>query len=520
MEVNVDEQTVRRFARLFRGNSRTRGVYYPDTGSVETVREPAEHKHYEDHLNGVVGLGVVPINDEDYSWFGAIDIDAHGEEDEPVDLVSLEAKVREKDLPLVVFRSKSGGAHLYLFATEPVPSKLVRKALANWATDLGYPGCEVFPKQSRLQVDKEGFRQDGNWVNLPLFHAAGTHRWALEGGKKIRLDYVLEVAESRKISAAELVERGEDSHSEAPPCMQRMLKHGVAHGHRNEALYNLTLYLKAAFPEDYRNRAFDLNARVFEEPLPHSEAEKTVKSASRRDYRYRCREEPLRGLCRSSVCVKRKYGITEDERSELELGGSVDYQRLVKVDSDPPRWLLYVDGSALTLSSEELMDFRRVRVKALEETSRMLPVLKNDQWHARVHKLLEELEVVEAPEEASAKGIIRAHLEEFVAKTDLTEDGKDREKREDLLHGMPVVQQDGDGQRYVYFRGPDLVEYLRKQRAEEAKHSNLWMILRTLGVTHTKMRCRGRQSPIAVWCLPLDEDHNVELPEKDVNPEF
>lgn len=517
----MDEQNVRRFARLFRGNTRSRGVYYPESKGTETLPEELTHEHYCRHLDGEESVGVVPITDDDSCWFGAIDIDAHGEDAEPIDIPALESTVREKDLPLVVCRSKSKGVHLYVFCSEPVPAKLLRKVLANWAEEVGYPGCEVFPKQNRLVVDEDGQRQRGNWINLPWFDVEQTDRWTLESGKQIRFEYFLEIAESRKVSAAELVERGEYSHSEAPPCMQKMIKSGVPHGHRNEALYNLTVYLKRAYPEEFRDRAFDLNARVFEEPLPHSEAKKTVTSAGRRDYQYRCKEEPLRGLCRASLCVKKKYGITQEEKSELELGGAVDFQRLVKIESDPPKWLLYIDGQHLTLSSVELMDHRQVRIKALETMSRMLPVMKNDQWQMKVHNLLKDLEVVEAPEEASAKGIIRAHLQEFVARTDLSRDGTNRDDRADLLHGMPVVQyHEKSGERFVYFRGPDLVEYLRRQRAEEAKHSNLWVILREIGVTHTRLRVPGKSGPVPVWCLRVDEEDGVDLPEVDVEPEF
>lgn len=518
----ADSEKIRRFFRLFRGNQRSRGVYYPDSDTSETLpKEPTEDDARE-HLEGSLGLGVVPITDDEMCWFGALDIDAHGEDDEPIDLMKLEAAVREKDLPLTVCRSKSGSAHLYLFCSEPVPAKLVRRSLANWAEEIGYSGCEIFPKQNRLTVDSDGERQRGNWINLPWFNVEDTHRYAVEGGKPIRFEYFLELAESRRLSSVELVEKGEDSHSEAPPCLQKMIKSGVPHGHRNEALYNLTIYLRKAYPDDYRDRAFDMNARVFEEPLPHSEAKRTIQSASRRDYRYRCKEEPLRGMCRASTCVKRKFGISQEEKSELELGGQADFQRLVKINSDPARWLLYMDGEPLTLSSEDLMDHRKVRLQALEKLSRIIPTMKNDQWHAKVHRLLENLEVIDAPEEASARGIVKAHLDSFLEKGDLMDSGDDKQKRDDLLHGVPVVQRhERSGQRLVYFRGPDLVEYLRKQRAEEAKHSNLWMILRDIGVTHTKIRIPScKKGPIPVWAITLDDNDRPQFAQKDVDPEF
>jgi len=52
---------------------------------------------------------------------GCIDIDTY-----PFDHLSLIKKIREEQLPLIVFRSKSGGAHVYCFIKEFVPAILMR----------------------------------------------------------------------------------------------------------------------------------------------------------------------------------------------------------------------------------------------------------------------------------------------------------------------------------------------------------------------------------------------------------
>ena len=58
--------------------------------------------------------------------WAAIDIDVND-----IDHTGLEEKVVELELPLVVYRSKSGGAHCYLFLEEPCPAKDAVDALTN-----------------------------------------------------------------------------------------------------------------------------------------------------------------------------------------------------------------------------------------------------------------------------------------------------------------------------------------------------------------------------------------------------
>jgi len=102
-------------------------------------------KDYDRHLKGTGdGLGCVMLNDDGETVnFGAIDIDVYNG---GIDYPSLEKDIEK--LPLVMFLSKSGGVHLYLFCKEPCPADLVQVKLAEWAAKLGYGGCEIFPKQT------------------------------------------------------------------------------------------------------------------------------------------------------------------------------------------------------------------------------------------------------------------------------------------------------------------------------------------------------------------------------------
>ena len=157
------------FQALFPSYSQAHGLFHiTDTnaetgkkkGTAKTIRGPAPNSAWEQHIaGGPNGLGAIPLLDdgESVQW-AAIDIDVN-----EIDHTGLDAEVRELDLPLVVCRSKSGGAHGYLFLVALCPAQEVVDALANWAAALGYPGVEIFSKQTRREVDEEtGNPRPGN----------------------------------------------------------------------------------------------------------------------------------------------------------------------------------------------------------------------------------------------------------------------------------------------------------------------------------------------------------------------
>src|ERR1017187_10222726 len=127
---NTGVTLAHRFHILFRGCERAHGFYgaiTPDraradgkfVGKPVTKREPVTDELWEAHLKGEYGLGIIPIRDDGTTSWGAIDIDVY----EGLDHGGLASQIAKQELPLIPCRSKSGGAHLLLFCTEPVPGK-------------------------------------------------------------------------------------------------------------------------------------------------------------------------------------------------------------------------------------------------------------------------------------------------------------------------------------------------------------------------------------------------------------
>lgn len=520
----MSNDNVSRFAALFRGNNRSFGQFdprQPDANRSSHTKKGA----YSDveimrHLTGATGLGIVPINDDSTCHWGAIDIDNHNDKSVDLDIAAIESRVEALRLPLITCRSKSGGVHLFLFGREPLRAATVHSILKKWAKDLNVVGVDcIFPKQSKLAYSDSGDRALGNWINLPYFGGDGTRRYAVENGQPLSLELFLSLAESRAISSYDLDKIAGNEHTEAPPCIQAGMADGIDSGSRNEFAYNLTIYMKKRFPEDFKDRIFDLNSQIFAEPLPFIEIRKVVNSGSRRDYRYKCSTEPCKSLCDRKACLTRQFGITQDQADEADAELQLPaFNGLVQYTTNPVRWELSVDDTVkLMLSTEELFEWRVLRHKIAERLLRVVPFIKNDKWQKILTTLMANCRKEIAPEDASSDGIIKSQLVEFVRKVDLMNDGLDIGQRQNLFRGIPVVQTI-DGTKFVFFRAQDFVTFLKRNKSEEMKGVNLWFSLREHGVQHGRLRV-GDKSP-SVWSIEVSAEHHLVLKAPNFEPEI
>lgn len=506
---------VDRFRRLFRGRETCYGQYLIlDDGDKRpwTATGPVGDEQWENHLAGEGPfLGIVPITLDNTCYFGAIDLD-----DEGIDLEDLDARVQKAGIPVVVCRSKSGGAHLYLFLKDPAPAKLVVQKLSEWASALEYDrnadgrAIEVFPKQTRLK-DSE----NGNWINLPYYGSDETNRYAVRDGQHLSLLGFLDLAETQRISSVALsgtVVAGANPFIEGPPCLQTLHQLGLPSGMRNQGLYNVGCFFKLAFPEDWQEQLTKYNheSGKIDPPLGDKELSDLMKSLEKRDYVYKCSELPISPHCKKAECKKRKFGIrgfaTKKANDNFpELG------QLTKILTDPPQWQLEVNGQTIDLTTEDLMSLLKFRKTCLEKLSIIVPMIKSNDWDEKIRDLLEEHIVQEAPEDAGVMGQFRSLVEEFLALKDKSD------SREDLLRGLPVVDSERD---IVYFRSGDLLSFLERRKFREYQMAKIYTALRGIGAGHQQLKIAG--ACVQVWHLPIPHDQQTEeftLP-VDSNPEF
>lgn len=488
---------------LFAGNTRSSGRYDPRRDRSFTEEGALQLVHMEEHLAGKLGAGAVPIHDDDTCVWAAIDIDNH-DTDEDIDIKEIDSKIQINKLPLIPCRSKSGGVHVYLFLDKPQTCIRIRTLMTKWAGVLGYGTAEIFPKQGRLSTTKDNTKQLGNWINLPYFDEAKTVRYAVRDGTKLTLAQFLTLAEKMKATDKELQGETLAEHPDAPPCIQRILVNGVAQGQRNEAIYNVAVYLRKSDPATAEQKAKDANQTIFTKPLPRAELTRTINSAMRPDCAYRCSEEPVKSLCDRPTCLTRKHGITPADADRIDTRESLPvFSDLTKYMSEPVRWELKIDGIRITnVMTPQLLDWRAMREMVADRLTKIVPMIKPQEWERILIPLMQEARIIEVPDEASVNGVIRDRLREFAAKADLFNRGEDKEDRKALLRGLPCIQKH-EGERVVMFKGNDFVNYLKRTKAEELKGVNLWFAIKELGVSHCRLRAGDEN--INVYYVPVKQ---------------
>lgn len=505
---------------LFVSPPNRKGVFNP-AGGMSTVKETITESDWLFHLEGTVGLGIVPIQEDGTTTWAAIDVDAH-EEDGYVDMQEVALAVEAESLPLVVCRSKSAGAHLYLFLERPAPAAkvvallhgfaqklapvLVVRSIAASGAVVGKALTEFFPKQKKLTPDMVG-----NWLNMPYFNARDTGRYAWSGGQRLSLDEFLDAAERARVQKPKVtVDSGE-----APPCVQAMLSSGIPAGCRNLGLFAIGTFFKKSDQDDVEGKLFALNydPAIVEKPLAKQEVAGIARSVTKGKYNYRCNEEPCAGLCDKDTCRTRKYGVGDG--GPTKHYDTAEVGAFTKVLSDPPRWIVEINGVEMELNTDQLYDHKAVRKAALEKACVVMPPMKQEDWLQVVRVKNETRKELSAPNDSNRGAMIVGILHDFVKPAArMNGDGRPHYgKLSDLARGLPVAYNDPyTKQDCILFRGADFISALKRKRAEEFKGAELWSVLRKAGCFHDKLRV-GPQV-LQVWGIAFENNEIVfEIPE-------
>lgn len=478
---------VERFMDLFTGGKNAYGEWDPKR--LERQEHPAKTRQgapsietYEAHLRGDVGLGLVPVNEQGLCRFAAIDIDV-----DTIDHEQLRKTIDERKIPLNVCRSKSGGAHLYLFVKEPgLPASAVQSTLKRWASLLGYPSAEIFPKQTRV-----GGQNVGSWINLPYFGGDATTRYCVgvDGVKGLE-EFLDTVVYYDAISVAQVDETEGQGASKMPPCLAALTANGVVEGQRNAALFNFAVFYRKSQPANWETAVTTHNSQFFSPPLEYREVQGIIKSVSRIKYQYLCEQPPIQAFCNREACVKLPFGVGHMPWQERGSYDDFVVSNCRKFLSDPPKYTIEVNGRDIGLSWEELFTYRILKSRIGERLDLMCPDIKQAQWEQQLRQLLATKTDVEAPDDASMMGLIVEKFYEFLTLRERAQN------KEDLLKGLPV-QAEGK----VLFKASDFRRYLQGYKLDKFEMADLFIALRKQGCDHARVRVNGKL--VTVWAFPL-----------------
>jgi hypothetical protein len=492
------------FFNLFKGLPRAYGLVElgevdgrnKRKGSFRTMREPYVDTLWKNHLEGRQSFGVVPILDDGTCYFGAIDIDIYKD----LNPEAFEKQIIDNKLPLVPCFTKSGGLHLYIFFENAASADKVRKFLSEITVFLNIPKAEVFPKQSRLA----SYEDTGNWLNMPYF---GKTRKGFFQGKELSATDFITFAKAKRLldetSLEQYIVQSNTSIIEGPPCLEAMERNSIPEGGRNVALFNFATYLKKSSPDSWEEKLEKINMENTDKPLPAEEILNIIKSQRKKEYAYQCDKSPLSDFCNRSICSKRKFGVCSNKNDP-----GITINTIVKIDTDPPTWIVDVDGIRISLDkTDDLKNQEGMRTRCMEKLNKLPTKIKQHEWDIIINEALEKrLEIVEAPEDASSLGQIKIMVDRFL------EENKHSEDKDALLEGTPYFENGA-----IYFRSTDLSSWLQKEKFTVHSHK-LYALLRTLGCECGAYNIKGKL--VRWWSLPHDGQQLVFSQPKITGAEF
>lgn len=488
---------IRDFSELFRGRRTAFGLNMIQKGKKDekgkqksinkTITSPCSFENYRAHLDGEKGLGIIPITEEDDCYFGAIDIDEYKEGSQ----FKLLQIIYRAGMPLLPFRSKSGGTHLFVFFHPATPIKAgeLISLLQEFKVLLGLPSkTEIFPKQKTIAGSI------GNWINLPYF---GRNTRTLISADNTDIDFhtaIQIIKENRTSKETILRYMNELPFSDGPPCLQQLTLQGVE-DNRNNYLFSAARYYKSKYGiQEYESYTRELNNSL-EKPLDEKELEITVFSSHRKvEYTYRCHEVPLCNVCNKNKCKTREFGIGNSEVSELSFGEMKQYL------SDPPYYTWQINEKEFTFYKEEDILQQKTFQKLCFRLLHIAPAtLKEPAWLKIVNSSSNNMATIGVDSADSFQD--GATFNEFVTEF-LTERVMAVNKTQ-LMLGKTFREVSKRGEVRYLFDARKLKEFLfEEKRFRKYTPTEIGIRLRAMGAQDEKMILTEGGKEITVWVIP------------------
>jgi hypothetical protein len=487
----------RKFASIFDGLKAAYGTYEissrklngKSTGTAAVLREPRTQELWEGHLSGKgISIGIIPINEDNCCKWGCVDIDVYN-----LDHKALLARIDKLKLPLVVCRSKSGGAHVFLFTTEWVSAKDMQDVLRHIAAALGYGGSEIFPKQIQLNLERGDV---GNFLNTPYYDQENGLRYAFNNdGSAATLEEFFELHEKHVQTPEQLSGLAVDEKKQfqpiedGPPCLQILCREKIGEGGRNNGLFNIGVYLRKAYPDTWQAEFLTYNSKYIDPPLPLPEINVVAAQLEKKDYTYKCNDAPINAYCNKELCRTRKFGIDAGV-------GTPMIANLRKYNSQPPVWFLDVNGTPLELDTEGLLQQTIFQRACVEQLNFMPRSVTKPLWEGRINGLLSEMteneeSIIEVSADASVPGRFYAHLEEFCTSH------QQALEREEILLRRPWTDEVAG---ITLFRLVDLEMHLTKMGFKSYRPHQLAQRLRDINGQSRQINIKDKT--VRVWEIP------------------
>jgi hypothetical protein len=242
-------------------------------------------------------------------------------------------------------------------------------------------------------------------------------------------------------------------------------------------LFNIAVYLRKRFPEEWQGKVHLLNAKFMDPPLSDGEVQTIVKSGTKKAYAYRCHEPPINGVCNRQLCLTRPFGVAPGGDDPGVIFGD-----LTKFNTDPPMWILAVNGKNIELTTAQLLDPRQAQQRFAETANILMHLTKKTSWDKLMKEKIEQAEIKDVPSDVTHEGQWDHHLNDFC-----TGRAGARELDE-LLMGRAYIDP-SDGR--AYFRSMDFFKYMNRHYVKYDEKS-IFKWLNRIKAKHHARNIKGK----------------------------
>jgi hypothetical protein len=115
-------------------------------------------------------------------------------------------------------------------------------------------------------------------------------------------------------------------------------------------------------------------------PLQSSEMEALKGSVSKKEYQYKCKQDPIVSFCEPNICSKREFGIGDNTPPP-------EITEIRKYPSDPPIFFVSLDGDSVEVDSSTLHDPEKFSMACMEQINKPLMPVGKIIWRKMLTKL-------------------------------------------------------------------------------------------------------------------------------------
>jgi hypothetical protein len=425
---------------------------------------------WRDHLMGVRLLGQGVLCDDNKVWYACLDIDVYN-----IDYQEEMDRIRRSKLPLVVTRTKSGGLRIIVLFNEAIDAEQVVSRMRRVAASLGYSGCEIFPKQTSLIVEKDDCP---SWIYVPfggtgdVFAEQGC---MTDNGNLMDLSDAVMHMKDMRISKSKFLEMfaeeeaakangktngkkhpqgkwvEEESYEvtlntmfhDGPVCLW-IISHRKCRELQNNFLTNVCTFLKKKYPENWDKALEWVNYNVLQPVGDRDKLHDMIKRRHKDDYEYACGDEPIHTFCDAHACRKQKYGVGSNGVDSYEWGMTI-------VNRIPQTFIINIGGKRISFEAPELMNQTAYQTKCLAYGVPIPYTIDKKEWIKRINLNSQDATMVEP------KGVMRTGAFEMELMTKF------------LSFYIPTFMRVGpkstdavrvkEKERRIYFKGDVLMRY-------------------------------------------------------------